>query len=1505
MNKNFVCFVLLVVFILVSIPLSALLVTIGTGTTYNGPTTLPTPYGTYYANFRQQYMYRASEITAAGGSAGYITIIGFNVQALNNCGNMTNFRIRMKHTEQANLIETFEAGSYTQVWYQSLYRPLTIGWTTHTLTTPFYWDGTSNLLIDILTDIDGIARTQNASVYYTATLMRTTSLRFQSNTLPASSATTGATSSYRANLRMVLMSPPLPASLNSPGLGADAFCNVKLWWIPGEGAPPTGYILYLGTDGGGTTAPTNLVNGLDLGNVTTYTHTSYLPVNSTYYWMIVPYNNGLEAVECPIWSFNTVPLSGTLYIGSAGDFTTFTSSISLLNHSGTTGTGVTFKVANGIYNETPPAVTVSGTSTGRIIFEPAGDEDEPVLTITEPTQTYGFKIDNAAYITFNNIDVSGPNTVLYGYWLANGVFYVTIENCTINIPYNGIQQNSAIYSYGFSSSCTFRYNTINNTTYYAINLRGISGDYNYNSLILGNQITNATSCPIYLTYAENCTVSENDITITPGSTYSINGIVSAYPTEDLSIHHNTFSGTTTHELHGIYLQSESSAVYSNTLVNLHNTGSGEVMGIFSDGSNNRIFSNTVGNLSYTGTGSYQVSGIRCSNGYNTNVFNNMIYGLSNPNSSVDPQIYGIRTTSGMNTNVLHNTIFLNASGAASNFSVHGVVIYNYLASALLVNNIVVNLSTPGSNGIVTALYCQNGTPDVISSNSDHNIYYCGVPDASHLFAKFGTLVYPTLADFQATSIAEQNSYTELVPFISMTDPINVHLSMNVPTVAEGNALHNSTIMTDIDGDPRNPTTPDIGADEGDFMPIPVAPEPAVLVSPVSGANAFCNVSLNWSPGSGNTTGNKLYLGTDGGGTTAPTNLVNGLDLGNVTSYTHSFFLPVSFTLYWMIVPYNNGLEAVGCPIWSFNTVPLSGTLEIGPSGDFLSITSAISLLNHSGVAGTGVTFKVADGTYNETPPAITVSGTELGRIVFESATTADNPVLSIAAGASMFGFKLEGGDYITFDNIDVVGFNTLQYGYWLTDGATHNRIQSCNILIPYNSGAPNFAIYSYGVNDYGEFIGNNIESDTYYGIIVTGFEGNLSNYNIIQGNNIINSRRYAIQLDYAIHSIVSGNSISIISGSSNSFTGIWAKGTCDDTQVFNNTIHGTTTGSIYAIFLQSGNTLVHHNIMTDLHSTVTGGITGIWAQGGFAYVYANLISNLSYTGTQAYRVMGLYLGGESNRAYNNMISGLSNPNGTTTPQIYGMMLYSWANSFIFNNTVYLNAEGSVADFSTAGMFIGPDASVKLQGNIIVNLSTPGTTGFTSALYSPTGTTAILQFGTDKNIYYCGTPDASHLIGKFDVNSYPTLAEYQAAAGSKDQGSFTELVPFVSMADPIDLHIRTDQMTNAESNAIPQTWLTTDFDDDLRNAITPDIGADEGEFNTGAIGIPQNLHIVNLDGVYYLQWDAVTGATTYKVYKSDDAYAPLPWNLITSIPAGETEYILPLADSKAFYYITAE
>lgn len=101
--------------------------------------------------------------------------------------------------------------------------------------------------------------------------------------------------------------PDCSAGLISPvDGGTDAFLNHLVTWEPALFA--TGYDVFLGTDGGGVTPPSNLLNGETMSSNSFRPNLEPL---TTYYLMVKP-RNSLGVTECPtIYSFTTMGVLNT------------------------------------------------------------------------------------------------------------------------------------------------------------------------------------------------------------------------------------------------------------------------------------------------------------------------------------------------------------------------------------------------------------------------------------------------------------------------------------------------------------------------------------------------------------------------------------------------------------------------------------------------------------------------------------------------------------------------------------------------------------------------------------------------------------------------------------------------------------------------------------------------------------------------------------------------------------------------------------------------------------------------------------------------------------------------------------------------------------------------------------------------------------------------------------------------------------------------------------------
>ncbi len=130
--------------------INAQTVTIGSGTTQNGAT-VSSPINNYYDAHHCQMIYTAAEITAGGlSSAGTISQLGFYI-TVSPTNNLPNFTIKIKNTSSINA-SVYDGAGLTQVYNIASYAPVSGGYQMLTLSTPYVWDGVSNLLVDVCSD---------------------------------------------------------------------------------------------------------------------------------------------------------------------------------------------------------------------------------------------------------------------------------------------------------------------------------------------------------------------------------------------------------------------------------------------------------------------------------------------------------------------------------------------------------------------------------------------------------------------------------------------------------------------------------------------------------------------------------------------------------------------------------------------------------------------------------------------------------------------------------------------------------------------------------------------------------------------------------------------------------------------------------------------------------------------------------------------------------------------------------------------------------------------------------------------------------------------------------------------------------------------------------------------------------------------------------------------------------------------------------------------------------
>ncbi len=141
-----------IMLLLFSTDIEAQLITLGTGTS-STTGTQPSPNNCYYRNHRIHYLYKASEINAAGVfNQNWINSIAFKTTGLPN-NPLPGYSVKISQVPAStNTISNFNNGTFTQVYTNSS-QTFSMGWNTFTFTSPFLWDGVSNIVVEVCWNI--------------------------------------------------------------------------------------------------------------------------------------------------------------------------------------------------------------------------------------------------------------------------------------------------------------------------------------------------------------------------------------------------------------------------------------------------------------------------------------------------------------------------------------------------------------------------------------------------------------------------------------------------------------------------------------------------------------------------------------------------------------------------------------------------------------------------------------------------------------------------------------------------------------------------------------------------------------------------------------------------------------------------------------------------------------------------------------------------------------------------------------------------------------------------------------------------------------------------------------------------------------------------------------------------------------------------------------------------------------------------------------------------------
>jgi hypothetical protein len=250
----------------------------------------------------------------------------------------------------------------------------------------------------------------------------------------------------------------------APTNNATGITNKTFTWPVASGGV-TGYKLYVGSN----ESASDLINGLDLGDVLTHTSTTinYLP-NTQYFWKVVPYNEFGDAMDCTVWNFTTLNVPNC-------PITTFPAA------------NATNVVRNTTLTWTAPT---NPSATSHDVYFGTSSNPSFVTNVTGTTYSPSAMLANTTYywkVVSRNVMGGSQECVVGSFTTGPNLVYCTpsssdwntyINNFSTSLGTTNISNlNSGYYSDGYQNN----YNQSTVTSY-------PTGTFNYNFSIVGGTV---------------------------------------------------------------------------------------------------------------------------------------------------------------------------------------------------------------------------------------------------------------------------------------------------------------------------------------------------------------------------------------------------------------------------------------------------------------------------------------------------------------------------------------------------------------------------------------------------------------------------------------------------------------------------------------------------------------------------------------------------------------------------------------------------------------------------------------------------------------------------------------------------------------------------------------------------------------------------------------------------------------------------------------------------------
>lgn len=478
----------------------------------------------------------------------------------------------------------------------------------------------------------------------------------------------------------------------------------------------------------------------------------------------------------------------------------------------------------------------------------------------------------------------------------------------------------------------------------------------------------------------------------------------------------------------------------------------------------------------------------------------------------------------------------------------------------------------------------------------------------------------------------------------------------------------------------------------------------------------------------------------------------------------------------------------------------AGTYSIGPGGDFATLTAALTALRNAPspqLAG-HVTLLLSDGAH--TPPTggfVVPELTGSGPDAILTIRPAPGASVVIRSGTTPALIDLNSADYVVIDGRDSLGGGALMIScsaasgsaVRFVNGATHDTLR--NLMLLGNGSTSTFGVVRFdgtnnGTGNTDNVVADNVIGDTSgtlranAGVTMIGNSASPNLRNRVTRNEIVNPGRGA------------GVAYGVYMGSNNGLVVI------EENEIHCTAVAGTENlHPLYGVYITNGanrnDTIARNRIHSLLALNPTASRYGVY---------------VSTQGTSPIHLISNMIALESD-------SGLLAGIHTTEPD----SIHAIGNTILLRGSIPTSA-------STQGIASTTKGRLWFRNNLIVIERPAATRGATRCL----AISAMPNEGVIDHNAYVTTGDSAIAVARGSV-LYDDIASWSGASGY-DVKSVAGPVVFMDPSNG-DLHIDPAPLYSGEGMGTPLNG-DRDIDGDDRDSLTPDIGADEGDFNGGRL-----------------------------------------------------------------------